>query len=86
MTLVKVKQKEVVTSQERAELLSFIKYAFPIMFLFVIIFGAYIFNVRAGQLSKEVEQYRNNIAAIEHQNEVINMQITKLFVGRDVVN
>ncbi|MFN6991739.1 MAG: hypothetical protein ACK4MM_03335 [Fervidobacterium sp.] len=85
MTLVKVKQREVAVQQEQVQL-GFLKYTLPIVFLFVTILGSYILNIRATQLLKEVEQYRNNVAAIEQQHEIMNMQIKKLLVGRDVVN
>ncbi len=86
MTLVRTKQREVILENESSFILTFFKYSFPIVLLFTLALSAYILNWRTTQLSKELSIYRENLSTIEQQSEILGLQITKIVMGRDVIN
>ncbi|MFN4223518.1 MAG: hypothetical protein ACK4E1_01735 [Fervidobacterium nodosum] len=86
MTLVRTKQREVILEKESSFISTFFKYSIPIVLLFTLALSAYILNWRTVQLSKELSIYRENLSIIEQQSEVLGLQITKIVMGRDVIN
>lgn len=86
MTLVRTRHREVVLEREQSGSLTFVKYLLPTLFLGLLILGTYILNVKTSQLSYELSQFRKNLSNIQQQQEVLDIQITKLFIGRDVIN
>ena len=86
MTLVRTRHREVVLEREHSGSLTLIKYLLPILFLGLLVLGTYILNVRTSQISQELSQFRKNLSSIQQQHEVLDIQITKLFIGRDVIN
>lgn len=86
MTLVKSRQSEVAIERERSSFLVLIRYFLPGFLLVLLVFAAYMLNVKASQISYELSQIRKNLSNIQQQNEVLDRQITKLFIGRDVIN
>ncbi|ABS61619.1 MULTISPECIES: hypothetical protein [Fervidobacterium] len=86
MTLVRAKQREVILEKESSFISTFFKYLIPIVLLVILALSAYILNWRTVQLSKELSIYRENLSIIEQQSEVLGLQITKIVMGRDVIN
>ncbi len=86
MTLVRTRQREVVLERERSDSLTFVKYLLPSFFLALLILGTFILNAKTSQLSFELNQFRRNLSSVQQQEEVLDIQIKKLFIGRDVIN
>lgn len=86
MTLVRTRHREVVLERERSGSFALVKYVLPGVFLGLLILGTYILNVKTSQISYELSQFRKNLSSIQQQQEVLDIQITKLFIGRDVIN
>lgn len=86
MTLVRTRQREVVLERERSDSLTFVKYLLPSFFLALLILGTFILNAKTSQLSFELNQFRRNLSSAQQQEEVLDIQIKKLFIGRDVIN
>lgn len=86
MTLVRTRQREVVLEKERSGIPVFAKYLLPSLFLTFLILGTYFLNVKTSQISDELSQIQKNLSSSQQQHEVLDIQITKLFIGRDVIN
>lgn len=88
MTLVRSKRRDEVLQnvQEERKLLSLLKFLVPVTILALSIFGTYFINSTTSKVSEEIKMYRENISHMEQEEEVLNMQISKLLLGRDVVN
>jgi len=88
MTLVRSKRREASFEgvQTQHKVLSGLKFLVPGILLALSIFGTFFLNNTTTKVSEEVKMYRESITHLQQQEEVIDMQISKLLLGRDVVN
>lgn len=86
MTLVREKRREVALEKESSRALGFLKYLAPSIIILALIFETYIINTKTSHLETQIEMFRNNLALVEQQSDLLNMQIGKMTVGLDVIN
>ncbi|MGB9614337.1 MAG: hypothetical protein ACP5KD_01825 [Fervidobacterium sp.] len=86
MTLVRSKQRSVVLEKESQVSLGLLKYMLPFILLLLIVFGTYILNQRIIAMNTELEQYRKNLIIIQQQEQVVDLEISKVILGCDVIN
>ncbi|MGQ9855792.1 MAG: hypothetical protein ACUVQF_03585 [Fervidobacterium sp.] len=88
MTLVRSKRREEALEGLRQErrVLATLKLVLPWVLLLSLIVVTYALNVKTAELSRQVEMYRKNLGVLEEQTEALDVQISKLILGRDVVN
>lgn len=89
MTLVRSKRREVALEglQEQHKTFSrVLKYIFAFSLFTGLILGAYHLNLRTAEMLRQVEMYREGLSNLRQHNAVLDIQIAKLVLGRDVIN
>ncbi|MGC9772832.1 hypothetical protein [Fervidobacterium islandicum] len=89
MTLVRSKRREAELEglQEQQKAVSrVLKYVFAGFLFAGLILSAYQFNLRTAEMSRQIEMYQENLSNLRQHSEVLDMQIAKIVLGRDVIN
>jgi len=89
MTLVRSKRREVALEglqEQHKTLFRVLKYIFAFSLFTGLILGAYQLNLRTAEMLRQVEMYREGLSNLRQHNEVLDVQIVKLVLGRDVIN
>ncbi|WP_448379419.1 hypothetical protein [Fervidobacterium sp.] len=89
MTLVRSKRREVALEglqEQHKTFFRVLKYIFAFSLFTGLILGAYQLNLRTAEMLRQVEMYREGLSNLRQHNEVLDVQIAKLVLGRDVIN
>lgn len=85
MTLTPAKVKGIAVERSTERSLTYVTYALPAVLLFALIVASVLLSARASFLEREIVSLRTLMGTIQQHEELLNVQISKLTVGKDLV-